>query len=82
MTLRVPSLNVSCPVCGAEPGEKCELNSGQPRFESHVERKWIARDHLLRPGVTEPPPGWEEEEGDYIGCTEGIRDALPLAKTA
>jgi hypothetical protein len=47
-----------------------------------VERKWIARDHLLRPGVTEPPPGWEEEEGDYIGCTEGIRDALPLAKTA
>jgi hypothetical protein len=80
MTLRVPSLNFSCPVCGAAPGEKCELNSGQPRYESHAERKWIAQDHNLRPGVTEPPQGWVED--DRIGPADSIKDAPPLAKTA
>jgi hypothetical protein len=38
------SLNFSCPICGAEPSEKCELNSGTARFESHRERRDIARD--------------------------------------
>lgn len=75
MTLRVPSLKFSCPACGAEPGEKCEINSGQPRSESHVERKWTAQDHLLQPGVTEPPEGWEED--DRIGRTDRIEDTLP-----
>jgi hypothetical protein len=38
------SLNFSCPICGAEPSEKCELNSGAARFESHRERRDIAKD--------------------------------------
>jgi hypothetical protein len=40
------SLNFACPTCGADPQEKCELNSGTPRFASHVERWDIAKDHL------------------------------------
>ena len=26
---------VRCPTCGAGPGEKCELSTGQPRTEPH-----------------------------------------------
>jgi len=26
-------LAISCPICGAAPGEKCQLSSGQPRTE-------------------------------------------------
>jgi hypothetical protein len=38
------SLSFVCPICGAQPQEKCELNSGTPRFESHRERRDIAKD--------------------------------------
>jgi hypothetical protein len=27
-----------CPTCGAKPGEKCELGTGQPRTYTHVNR--------------------------------------------
>jgi hypothetical protein len=37
---------VRCPTCGAAPGEKCELTSGQPRTDPHRERRVTAR---LRP---------------------------------
>lgn len=37
---------VPCPTCGAEPGEKCELNSGQPRIEPHRDRRLTAEDLL------------------------------------
>jgi hypothetical protein len=40
------SLNFACPTCGANPQEKCELNSGIPRFVSHVERWDVAKDYL------------------------------------
>jgi hypothetical protein len=42
------SLNFTCPICAAAPDEKCELNSGTPRFESHTERMDIAKDYLDR----------------------------------
>jgi hypothetical protein len=32
------ALTVRCPVCGAKPGEKSELGSGQPRTEPHRDR--------------------------------------------
>jgi hypothetical protein len=35
---------VRCPTCGAGPGEKCEINTGQPRSEPHRERGLIAED--------------------------------------
>jgi len=30
---------ILCPTCGAKPGEKCELNTGQPRTTPHRDRR-------------------------------------------
>jgi hypothetical protein len=38
------SLDFDCPACGAMSGEKCFNLVGYSRFDSHVERKWIAQD--------------------------------------
>jgi len=35
---------VPFPTCGAEPGQKCELHSGQFRTEPHRDRRLIAED--------------------------------------
>jgi CRP-like cAMP-binding protein len=37
-------LAVRCPTCGAAPGEKCELSTGQPRTRPHRDRRLSARD--------------------------------------
>jgi|SRR5579872_1096703 hypothetical protein len=37
---------VACPTCGAEPGQKCELHSGQLRTQPHRDRRLIAEDLL------------------------------------
>ena len=37
-------LAVPCPTCGVAAGEKCELTTGQPRFESHRDRRLIAAE--------------------------------------
>jgi len=37
-------LAVGCPTCGAPPGVRCELNTGQPRLEPHRDRRMIAKD--------------------------------------
>ena len=37
-------LTIRCPTCGAAPGEKCELSTGQPRFEPHQARRFSAVD--------------------------------------
>ena len=50
------SLDFVCPICGAEPQEKCEMNSGTPRFSSHVERWDIANDYLRRTGIRKKTP--------------------------
>jgi len=31
-------LAIRCPTCGAKPGEKCALNTGQPRNTPHRDR--------------------------------------------
>ena len=36
--LTEPILTVRCLACGAEPGEKCEASTGQPRTTPHLER--------------------------------------------
>ena len=36
---KVPALKVRCPICGAKPGEKCELSIGLPRTEPHRDRR-------------------------------------------
>ena len=33
------ALSVRCPTCGAKPGEKRELGTGQPRTEPHRDRR-------------------------------------------
>jgi len=38
---------VPCPTCGAKPGEKCELSTGQPRTNPHRERRLVAEDLLV-----------------------------------
>ncbi len=38
------ALAVRCPTCGAKVGEKCELSTGQPRTESHRDRRLTAAD--------------------------------------
>ena len=35
---------IRCATCGAGPGEKCELSTGQPRTEPHRDRRVIAKD--------------------------------------
>jgi hypothetical protein len=35
-------LAVQCPTCGAAPGKKCELSSGQPRTDPHRDRRLLA----------------------------------------
>lgn len=35
-------LAVPCPTCGAAPGEKCKLTTGQPRSKAHRDRRLIA----------------------------------------
>jgi hypothetical protein len=37
-------LAINCPICGAAPGEKCLLSSGQPRNEPHRDRRLLAKD--------------------------------------
>ena len=49
------SLNFRCPVCGAEPTEKCESNIGTIRGEFHIERKWIAEGFRPRHTIVFPP---------------------------
>jgi hypothetical protein len=38
------ALFVHCPTCGAAPGQKCELSTGQPRTDPHRDRRVIAKD--------------------------------------
>ncbi len=38
---------VRCPTCGASPGEKCELTTGEPRTNPHRDRRLIAADKTL-----------------------------------
>jgi hypothetical protein len=38
------ALSVRCPTCGAGPGAKCELTTGQTRTEPHRDRRLIAKD--------------------------------------
>src|SRR5450755_4405537 len=41
-------LAVRCPTCGASPGKKCELSTGQPRTEPHRDRRMFAADEAAR----------------------------------
>jgi len=43
------ALAVSCPTCGAAPGEECEINTGQPRTDPHRGRRLVAKT----PAVTQ-----------------------------
>ena len=39
------SLSVPCPTCGSRVGERCVLNTDQPRTTSHYDRRAIAKDY-------------------------------------
>jgi hypothetical protein len=38
------SLDFECPICAAPALEKCTVQTGSLRSESHLERIWIAKD--------------------------------------
>ena len=38
------ALSIRCPTCGAPEGQKCILVSGEPRSESHRDRRVLAKD--------------------------------------
>jgi len=40
-----PALAVRCPTCGAKPGERCELSTGQPRSAPHRDRRLEASEN-------------------------------------
>jgi hypothetical protein len=44
----------ACPKCGVRPQEACKLNSGGPRFQSHLERYDLAKDHQVRMELDHP----------------------------
>jgi hypothetical protein len=50
------ALDFICPICGVQPQERCKLLAGGERFESHLERKYIAKDHEPKKSLTKPPP--------------------------
>jgi hypothetical protein len=39
------ALAIRCPTCGAKPGERCELSTGQPRSAPHRDRRLEASDN-------------------------------------
>ena len=40
-----PALALRCPTCGAKPGERCELSTGQPRSAPHRDRRLEASEN-------------------------------------
>jgi hypothetical protein len=40
--------SIPCPTCGAAVRDRCVLNSGAPRSESHVDRKFAAIEAIER----------------------------------
>jgi hypothetical protein len=56
------ALDFVCPICNAQPNNKCELTTGAFRFQSHAERKWIAQDHNLGRSLSDPEPTQETVE--------------------
>ena len=59
-------LALPCPTCGAAPGERCELSTGQPRDNPHVDRQKIEatggteHSQLLVCAIT--AQGWPQQE--------------------
>ena len=70
----VDSLNVHCPVCGAEPLIKCAMNSEFPRFESHIERGWLAAMGHLTPRLL-----WASESGEIPNFVRAIAEVASIA---
>jgi hypothetical protein len=58
--MAISALDFVCPICKAQPQEGCELSSGFPRFQSHIERKWLAQDLRRKLKIAEPPPSTEK----------------------
>jgi hypothetical protein len=62
-------LAIRCPTCGAAPGEKCELSTGQPRAEPHRDRRLIAAD--LSQGLGGPL--WRTHEQEHSDVEDNCK---------
>jgi hypothetical protein len=38
--------SVACPACGVPAGKRCVLNTGAPRANPHIDRKFVAMEAL------------------------------------
>jgi hypothetical protein len=52
-------LAVGCPTCDVSPGGICELTTGQPRRESHGNRRLVASDRYFPDSSETGQPRWE-----------------------
>ena len=48
------SLAVPCPTCGVDAGETCQLHSGGPSLDSHIDRKLDAVKTIEARAFPEP----------------------------
>jgi hypothetical protein len=46
--IETEALSVPCPTCGAAPHKRCELAIGGARPQSHLERRLIASDKVVK----------------------------------
>jgi hypothetical protein len=46
--IETEALKVRCPTCGAAPHMRCELAIGGVRPQSHLERRLIASDKVVK----------------------------------
>ena len=46
--IETEALKVRCPTCGAAPHKRCELAIGGIRPQSHLERRLIASDKVVK----------------------------------
>jgi hypothetical protein len=61
-------LTFLCPICGAKPGRKCQLGSGEPRNTSHQDRRWAVKDSEPEDEVwIRPHPDCDDSSGGDPG---------------
>jgi len=65
VTLR-QAQSVRCSTCGAKPGERCELSSGQPRTEPHRDRRLTASELELTPKIRNHSKHWHWRHYPYL----------------
>jgi hypothetical protein len=67
-------LTVACPTCGAVAGEQCELSTGMPRTNPHMERELAATNLMAakKPEVALPRRTGKRANGRSPHSTKNV----------